>query len=67
VIDRQRHLLAALSPESILNRGYAVVRYNDLPLRDVNTLSANDIVDVQIAHGNFEAKVTAVRKGKKNG
>jgi exodeoxyribonuclease VII large subunit len=67
VIDRQRHLLAALSPESILNRGYAVVRYNDLPLRDVNKLSANDIVDVQIARGNFEAKVTAVRKGKKNG
>jgi exodeoxyribonuclease VII large subunit len=67
VIDRQRHLLAALSPESILNRGYAVVRYNDMPLRDVNKLSANDIVDVQIARGNFEAKVTAVRKGKKNG
>ncbi|MEK7594810.1 MAG: exodeoxyribonuclease VII large subunit [Patescibacteria group bacterium] len=63
---RSRHeLLGALNPEAILRRGYAIVRSGNKSLRSIKGLNKNDIVNVQLSDGSFEA--TAVKiTGKKN-
>jgi exodeoxyribonuclease VII large subunit len=58
----QEQLLAALSPQAILRRGYAVVRHDSQPVRDVAKLTAGDIVEVQLASGRIRATTEAVTK-----
>lgn len=62
IIERQTHLLHALSPESILQRGYAIVRTDGQALRGVQALSAGAIVEVKLAKGGFAATVNQVHK-----
>lgn len=62
-LQHQAALLAALSPESVLRRGYAIVRQGDKALRTVGQLKAADIVEIQLADGKFNAAV-ATEKGK---
>ncbi len=50
-------LLAALNPDAILRRGYAIVRSGQKVLRSTKTLSGGDIVKVQLANGRFTAAV----------
>jgi exodeoxyribonuclease VII large subunit len=58
----QEQLLAALSPQAILRRGYAVVRHDSQPVRDVANLAPGDIVEVQLASGRIRATTEAVTK-----
>lgn len=55
-------LLRALSPEAILQRGYAVVSAGDTVVRSINQLSTNDIVGVRVADGSFIAKTTEIKE-----
>lgn len=64
-LTRHHHLLAALSPEAILKRGYAVVRLNKQLVRSVRQLAADAIVEVQLSSGDFSATVTEVKPRKK--
>ncbi len=50
-------LLAALNPESILRRGYALIRVNNILARNVSDLHANDIVELQFHDGKSSAIV----------
>lgn len=64
---RRAELLAALSPESILRRGYAIVRQGQNAVRSAQAVTANDIVEVQLADGRFSATVsphTSVKPSK---
>jgi exodeoxyribonuclease VII large subunit len=61
-IAQQQHLLHALSPSGILNRGYAVVRSGDRSIRDTAGLQPGTAVSVQLAKGGFTAQVTAINK-----
>lgn len=58
-LSDDRRLLEAFNPQSILRRGYAVVRdsYNKV-LRKTDRLQTSDIVNVQLAEGKFTASVT---------
>jgi exodeoxyribonuclease VII large subunit len=53
-----RQLLEALSPYTITRRGYAIVRRQAGGLvRSVHNVARGDIVDVELADGNFQATV----------
>lgn len=59
--DEIRHLHAqvrVLSPQSTLDRGYAIVRRSDgHVVRDPADLSAKELLQVTVAHGDFGARV----------
>ncbi len=55
-----RHL-EVLSPLSVLVRGYAIVTREGVAITDAAALSAGDTLDVRLARGAVEARVTAVR------
>ena len=55
--------LDALSPLSVLNRGYSIIKdENDHILRDVKQIVVNDKLKIRLANGKLEAKV--VKKGE---
>jgi len=49
--------LRALSPRATLERGYAIVRAGDRIVREAETVSPGDRVDVEVAEGGFGARV----------
>ena len=50
--------MEAMSPLSVLARGYGVIEYNDKTVKSVNDLSAGDIIDIKLVDGNINAQVT---------
>ncbi len=58
-LEGKRLRIEALSPERVLERGYAVVRSNGAVIRHVETLSPGDEVNVTLAAGSFAAIVLA--------
>lgn len=63
-LHSRRQLLAALNPEAILRRGYAIVRQKGKTLRSSKRLAGGAIVDIQLADGRFQAAVTEAKPGK---
>lgn len=58
-----KKLLQALSPESVLARGYAIVSSNGKAITSVSQLQADDIVNVRLSKGSFTSTVKSIRKG----
>jgi exodeoxyribonuclease VII large subunit len=56
-LNGQKQLLAALNPDTILRRGYAIVRQNGRVLRSSQGLPVGAMIDVQLADGGFSATV----------
>ncbi len=52
--------LEGLRPESVLKRGYAIVRREGRPLRSVSELRAGDPVEILLRDGRFGAEVKDV-------
>lgn len=50
-LDQDSRLLAVLSPEAILRRGYAIIRTESSVVRSANQLSENAIVNIQFHDG----------------
>lgn len=61
-----RELLAVLSPEAILRRGYAIVRQDAKALRSVKQLRSAAIVEIQLADGRFSAQAKKLMTEKRN-
>lgn len=53
--------LQHLSPLAVLAKGYAVVQKEGVAVRDAAVLHAGDIIDVRLAKGQLQAKVTGVK------
>jgi exodeoxyribonuclease VII large subunit len=53
--------LNALSPKSTLERGYAIVESSQSVIRSASALRKDDQINVTLASGNVEARVTSVR------
>ena len=66
-VKTQAGLLAALNPQAILRRGYAIVRQAGRPVRAVRSLSGGGIVDVQLGDGAFTAAVGKISKSPPGG
>lgn len=61
-LDAARRQLDALSPQAVLDRGYAVVRTPaGAVVRDATSLAAGEPVDIQLASGAVGARVEEVR------
>ena len=60
-LDRTAVRLQALSPVATLARGYAIVRTGGAVLRDAGTVAAGELVEVELARGEFGARVEEVR------
>jgi exodeoxyribonuclease VII large subunit len=56
-VHSQKQLLAALNPETILRRGYAIVRQNGRILRSSRGVQVGAMIDIQLADGGFSAAV----------
>lgn len=60
--------LRALSPRLVLERGYCLARRPDGSLlRSVEVLAVGDLITVEFARGETDARVEAVRAGGKDG
>ena len=58
--------LVSLNPESVLNRGYALVRFPDGQIvSHVRQISAGDALQVKVSDGQFEVAVTSENTGLK--
>ncbi len=66
-LQSHAQLLAALNPDAVLRRGYAIVRSGQKVLRSTKTLSGGDIVNVQLATGRFTAAVERLEGEKSHG
>ena len=55
-------LLQALSPSSIIERGYAIVRSSGSVVSSIAGLKTSDIIDINLSDGNAEAIIKSVRK-----
>jgi exodeoxyribonuclease VII large subunit len=54
-LQAKRQLLTALSPEAILQRGYALVRLNGKVVRTSKQLKSKDVVSLQLSDGSIQA------------
>ena len=52
--------LTSLSPQSVLDRGYAVVSYEGRSVSRTSTLKNNDSIMVQLAQGKLTAKIIEI-------
>lgn len=51
-------VMGSLSPLNVVDRGYSIVSKNLVVVKSVDQIEINDLVNVRLAKGNFEAKVT---------
>lgn len=58
--DTARRLLAAYNPETVLQRGYAMVRVNGRLVRRAADLQAGEVLAAQFADGTVEATIMKV-------
>jgi exodeoxyribonuclease VII large subunit len=56
-LSSQRQLLTALSPQAVLQRGYAIVRQNGATIRNAKTLKKGASIDITFAAGTASAQV----------
>ncbi len=53
--------LRALSPHATVSRGYAIVRSGGVVLREAGAVTVGERLEVELAHGELEARVEEVR------
>ena len=56
--------LSLLNPLSILDKGYSIVKSNDLVIKNVKDIKKGDNIDIILAKGKINAKVMEVKDGK---
>jgi len=67
-LQREIALLDTLSPLSVLQRGFGIVRLPDgAVVRDAAVLAVDDSVDVRVASGSFTARVTTISRERNDG
>lgn len=57
LVESQSRTLAALSPQAVLKRGYAVVRKQGRAIKAATAVRSGDRLDIQLADGHIEADV----------
>lgn len=61
-LEIYKQKLVLSNPQTILNRGFAVVKKSDgSVVREASTLTENEVLRIQVAKGQFAAKVTEAR------
>ena len=58
-LEQLEFRLAALSPEQVLSRGYAIVRHKNSVLESVDAVSEGDALDIRLRNGRIKATVAS--------
>lgn len=66
-VTAARAQVTSLSPQSTLDRGYAVVQHQRRIVRDASELTSGDEVQVMVSQGEFSAAVNQVSGARTNG
>ncbi|MEI6112189.1 MAG: exodeoxyribonuclease VII large subunit [Cyanobium sp. ELA712] len=57
----QRQLLAALSPDQLLRRGFALVRREEGPVvRSIDAVAPNELLRIELTDGFLRARIEAL-------
>lgn len=56
LLEQQKKLLQAYSPEQVLRRGFAVVRHEGKIIRNPKSIAVGDAVSIQLSKGTFAAR-----------
>ena len=56
-LEAAAQLIAALSPQAVLRRGYSICRVGGKAITDPSVLSAGDVVETRLAGGTFSSTV----------
>ena len=59
-LDAASRLVEALSPQTVLRRGYSVCRVNGRAVTDASALNAGDILTTVLASGSIKSTVTEI-------
>lgn len=62
-VERASLRIRAAGPMETLKRGYAIVRKNSMPVKNVDELAAQDAVQILFADGEAGAVITTVQRG----
>lgn len=62
-VESTRSRVTALSPQSTLDRGYAVVQHQRHIVRRASDLQPGADVQVMVSSGEFSAEVTDIKEG----
>jgi exodeoxyribonuclease VII large subunit len=60
-LEHSAERLRALSPQSTLERGYAIVRANKSIVRSGQAVQSGERVEVELAEGGFGARVEEIQ------
>nr|MDE6238388.1 exodeoxyribonuclease VII large subunit [Muribaculaceae bacterium] len=61
-LNSVQQLISALSPQSVLKRGYSITRVNGRAISDVSALKPGDIVETRLATGSYKSSVTQINQ-----
>lgn len=61
-LEKNRELISALDPLSVLKRGYSTVRRGEKTISDARELSVGDNVEIMFGSGSAEAEIKKVRE-----
>lgn len=64
-IDSYHKLILALNPRAILDRGYAIIRYNGKVLKPIDVVVNRD-VDIEIKGAEFMARINKLHQTRNN-
>jgi exodeoxyribonuclease VII large subunit len=62
-LNGYKQLITVLNPESILRRGYSIVRINQQVVRSVKLLKKNSLLNITLSDGQFSAVVDDIKEG----
>ncbi len=63
-LQNRQNQLKALSPLEVLQRGYSICFKDGIVIKDIKQLSALDMVQVRLAHGQFISQVQMLGESK---
>lgn len=58
----KRQVLAALSPEDALKRGYAIVRIHGKSLRSIKQAKVDEAIAIKVSDGEITANITGIKE-----
>lgn len=61
-LEKNRQLISALDPLSVLKRGYSTVKHGEKIISDAGELSVGDNVEIMFGRGSAEAEIKKVRE-----
>ena len=63
-IDQLKVKVELLNPNNILDKGYSIIYKDDKVVKDINSLSKDDKINIKVKTGNIDARIEGVNKNE---